>query len=165
MTEKRCLLTSSGGWPAHPGWEHTDGLYLKMKTVVEAFRGFASGNGKWHKGVAWSGHKTHPPNIFIPLYIITFICLVVGFGHYLTGHDAPEEGGAVKFLGVVFFCFSILCWAGRYKPIRPWGWSQYRGTLRGSFIPDTRSCGGCRRASGSPRPHRSGGQGRTRDSS
>ena len=121
MTEKRCLLTSSGGWPAHPGWEHTDGLYLKMKTVVEAFRGFAAGNGKWHKGVAWSGHKTHPPNIFIPLYIITFIFLVVGFGHYLTGHDAPEEGGAVKFLGVVFFCFSILCWAGRYKPIRPWG--------------------------------------------
>ena len=32
-----------------------------------------------------------------------------------------EECRAVKFLGVVFFCFSILCWAGRYKPIRPWG--------------------------------------------
>ena len=73
MTEKRCLLTSSGGWPAHPGWEHTDGLYLKMKTVVEAFRGFAAGNGKWHKGLAWSGHKTtHQislfPSISLPLF-------------------------------------------------------------------------------------------------
>ena len=129
----------SAGW-AHPGWQHVYCWYLKMKYVVEAFRGFAAGDEKWQKGFAWSD-KTPSPKLFIPLYIFTFIVLFLWLGPYLTGQLHPAENYGVLFIplgvGVFLLCFSIKCWAGRYKPVRPWGLGvePVSGNLERFFYP------------------------------
>ena len=113
----------------HRGWEHRSCHYVEVEYAIQAFPGFARGDGKWREEIYWAT-KTHSSRVFIPVYVFTAICLFFGFGHHIFGVDGGEDSFVFKglaFLGLFASYFGISRHLKNRRPITPWDTAEYSG--------------------------------------